>query len=127
LDFIADKQWLHNLTVFGNGTWTKSKVYALAYFVGQLIIASHLNYGKRCIPGVNRPLYGQSPWLVNAGINYNAKYVGANISYNRSGYRSYVTSVDPNAIEYENGRNLVDLQLSTRLLKQKAEIKLNVA
>jgi hypothetical protein len=71
-------------------------------------------------------LYGQSPWLVNAGINYNSKYVGANISYNRSGYRSYVTNVNPNAIEYENGRNLIDLQLSTRLLKQKAEIRLNV-
>jgi outer membrane receptor protein involved in Fe transport len=127
LDFIADKQWLHNLTMFGNGTWTKSKVYALAYFVDAVNNGESFKLRQEVIPGVSRPLYGQSPWLVNAGINYNAKYVGANISYNRSGYRSYVTSVTPNAIEYENGRNLVDLQLSTRLLKQKAEIRLNIA
>jgi hypothetical protein len=126
LSFIADKQWLRDLTVFGNGTFTKSKVYAVDYRAVTNDSGTTFELVETPVPGVNRPLYGQSPWLVNAGINYNSKYVGANISYNRSGYRSYVTNVDPNAIEYENGRNLVDLQLSTRLLKQKAEIRLNV-
>jgi outer membrane receptor protein involved in Fe transport len=127
LSFIADKQWLHDLTVFGNGTFTKSKVYAVDYRAVTNDNGTTFELVETPVPGVNRPLYGQSPWLVNAGINYNAKYVGANISYNRSGYRSYVTSVTPNAIEYENGRNLVDLQLSTRLLNQKAEIRLNIS
>jgi outer membrane receptor protein involved in Fe transport len=31
LSFIADKQWLRDLTIFGNGTFTKSKVYAVDY------------------------------------------------------------------------------------------------
>jgi outer membrane receptor protein involved in Fe transport len=126
LSFIAHKQWLRDLTIFGNGTFTKSKVYAVDYRAVTNDDGTTFELVKTPIPGVNRPLYGQSPWLVNAGINYNSKYVGANISYNRSGYRSYVTNVNPNAIEYENGRNLIDLQLSTRLLKQKAEIRLNV-
>lgn len=126
LGFIADKQWLRDLTVFGNGTWTKSKVYAVSYRVTTEDQGKSFLLIEEAIPGVNRPLYGQSPWLINAGINYNSKYAGANISYNRAGYRSYVTSVDPNGIEYENGRNVIDLQLSARLLKQKAEIRLNL-
>jgi len=126
LSFIGDKQWLRDLTIFGNGTITKSKVYALNYTAEAINNGEAYVLVKTPVPGVSRPLYGQSPWMVNAGINYNSKYVGANVSYNRSGYRSYVTNVDPRAVEYEYGRNLVDLQLSTRLLKQKAEIRLNI-
>lgn len=127
LDFIADKQWLRDLTIFGNGTWMKSEVEAVNYAVVALDGGASYELVATDIPGVKRPLYGQSPWIVNAGINYDAKLVGANISYNRSGYRSYVVNNNPNEIEYENGRNMVDLQLSARFLKQKAEIKLNIS
>ncbi len=127
LSFISDKQWLRDLTLFGNGTWMKSEVNAVNYKVVEENGGKTYHLVEEFIPGVKRPLYGQSPWIVNAGINYISKLFGANISYNRSGYRSYVVAVDPRDIEYENGRNLIDLQLSTRLLKQNFEIKLNIS
>lgn len=127
LGFIADKQWLHNLTIFGNGTWMRSVVNAVNYRVVSVDNGTSYKLIEEPVEGVKRPLYGQSPWIINAGINYASKFVGVNMSYNRSAYRSYVVAVTPNQIEYENGRNLVDLQLSTRLLKQKAEIKLNIS
>ncbi|WP_442590057.1 TonB-dependent receptor domain-containing protein [Pedobacter sp. AW31-3R] len=126
LGFIADKEWLRGITVFGNGTWMKSKVEAVDYFVVANDGGASYELVARPINSIDRPMYGQSPWIVNAGINYESKFIGANISYNRSAYRSYVVATLPGEIEYENGRNLIDLQLSTRLMKQKMEIKLNV-
>ena len=127
LGFIADKKWLRNLTIFGNGTWMQSEVKAVNYRVITEDNGASYKLVAETVPGVKRPLYGQSPWIVNAGISYNSKIVGANASYNRSGYRSYVVAVLPSMVEFENGRNLVDLQLSVRMLKQKAEIKLNIS
>ncbi|WP_165503556.1 TonB-dependent receptor domain-containing protein [Pedobacter hiemivivus] len=127
LGFIADKQWLRNITIFGNGTWMQSKVEALNYTVVAHDGGTSYELVETEVPGVKRPLYGQSPWIINAGLSYDSQIFGANISYNRSDYRSYVVDVHPGQVEYENGRNMVDLQLSTRLLKQKAEIKLNIS
>lgn len=124
LGFIADKQWLQNLYLFGNGTLMQSKVRAIKYEpivdngVPKLIVTD--------LPYQDRPLYGQSPYLINGGINYESPAFSANIAYNRSGYRSYTVNADPNQIQYENGRDLVDAQVSVRMFKRKAEIKLNV-
>jgi outer membrane receptor protein involved in Fe transport len=127
LGFIADKKWLRYTTLYGNGTWMQSEVTAVSYRVITQDNGTSFSLLKEIVPGVKRALYGQSPWILNAGINYNAPHFGANLGYNRSGYRSYVTAALPAQIEYENGRNLLDLQLSTRLLRQKAEIKLNIS
>ncbi|RXF70069.1 TonB-dependent receptor [Arcticibacter tournemirensis] len=127
LGFIAAKKWLQNLTLFGNGTWMSSEVDAVDYQVVAIEKGESFTLVEKPVPGVKRPLYGQSPWMLNAGFSYNSSYFGANVSYNRSAYRSYVVNYDPGKIEYENGRNLVDLQLSTRLIRQKAEIKFNIS
>lgn len=120
LGFIADKQWLHNLTIFGNATIMKSEVTTE---VEETIdgVATMVEYP------VKRPLFGQSPYIVNAGIGYDSKYVGLNAVFNRSGYRAYTIQYFPHGVEYELGRNVIDLQLSTRILKQKAEIRLNIS
>lgn len=120
LGFIADRQWLHNLIVFGNGTIIKSKVDA------QEQPMPGDNFETRRLPQQDRPLYGQSPWIVNAGLAWQGEIVGFTASYNRSGHRSYTISVGPSDIEYEKGRNMLDVQLSTRLFQKKAELKLNL-
>jgi hypothetical protein len=74
-----------------------------------------------------RPIQGLSPYIINAGINYQSKSWGFNIGYNRFGRRIVNGGTNPLLVQYENPRDVVDLQLSTRILKQKAEIKLNVA
>lgn len=125
LDFIADKQWLKDLSIFGNGTLMESEVTGLNYLVKPLG-EDQWELEQQEVT-LKRPLYGQTPWIINAGINYNSKSMGANIVYNRTGYRANSIDFQPNSIEYENGRNAIDLQLSTRLMKQRAEIKLNIA
>jgi hypothetical protein len=119
LGFIADKPWLQNLTLFGNGTWIKSMVEA------QTQPLPGENFEQERMPSLNRPLYGQAPWIINGGIAYQDAVFGLTASYNRSGERSNTIDIQPELVEYENGRNLLDVQLSTRIWKQKAEIKLN--
>lgn len=116
LGFIADQQWLRNLSIFGNGALIKSKINTLNYVKDTIAIESK----------EKRSLYGQSPYVVNGGITYNNINYGLTLSYNRSGRRTYTISSNPSLTEYENGRNQVDLQLFCRLMKQKLELKMNI-
>jgi len=116
LHFIADNNLFRNISLFGNGTILKSKVISLAPD----------SAGVMTVSPEKRPLFGQSPWIVNAGISYTNDQYGFNLVYNKSGYRTNTIDANPNFVEYEIGRSLVDLQLFTRLFKQHAELKLNV-
>lgn len=116
LGFISDQQWLHNISLFGNGSLIKSKVHTLSYEGDGTILEKN----------ETRALYGQSPYIINAGLSYISPAYGLTLSYNRFGRRTYTIASDPSLTEYENGRNQVDLQLFGRFLKQKIEIKLNV-
>jgi len=121
LGFIADHQWLNNITLFGNGTIIKSMVE-----VQDLPMPGDNREAER-YPYLDRPLYGQAPWVINGGIAYQDDVFGFTASYNKSGHRSNTINLAPVLVEYENGRNLLDLQVSTRLLKRKAELKLDVS
>lgn len=116
LGFIADRQWLRNLSVFGNGALIKSKINTLSYIQDTIILE---NKEKRA-------LYGQSPYVVNGGVAYSDANYGLTLSYNRSGRRTYTISADPNLTEYENGRDQVDLQLYSRFMKRKLELRMNI-
>lgn len=116
LGFIADQQWLRNLSLFGNGALIKSKINTLSYIQDTTILE---NKEKRA-------LYGQSPYVVNGGITYAQTNYGLTLSYNRSGRRTYTINSQPYLTEYENGRDQVDLQLFCRLMKQKLELKMNI-
>jgi outer membrane receptor protein involved in Fe transport len=74
-----------------------------------------------------RPLQGQSPVIVNAGIQYiDSKYdFGVSVSYNYVGKRIVIVgnTAEPNI--WENPRHVLDLQLS-KTFKEKFELKLNV-
>ncbi|MBB6502549.1 TonB-dependent receptor [Pedobacter cryoconitis] len=119
MSFIADKAWLRNLSIFGNGTIIRSNVVALSYEGADGKTVKELKS--------KRALFGQSPWIANIGLSYTQDQYGINVVYNKSGYRTNTISDNPQLVEYEMGRDLVDLQLFTRLFKQKAELKLNIA
>lgn len=121
LGFIADKPWLHNTTLFGNGTLLKSQVEA------QTLPLPTENFEQKRMPSLDRPLYGQAPWIINGGIAYQDAIFGFTASYNRSGHRSNTIDLNPAMIEYEKGRNILDIQLSARVWKRKAEIKFNAS
>lgn len=117
LGFITDR--LKNLSVFGNGTIIKSRVKSLSY--------EGVNNETVVESTEKRALFGQSPWIVNGGLAYSKDDYGINLVYNKSGYRTNTINFDPNLIEYEMGRDLIDLQLFTRVFKQRGELKLNIA
>ena len=74
-----------------------------------------------------RALYGQVPVLYNAGIQYVGKKLGLNFTFNHSGYKTFITAIDPNLVEYERPRSQFDAQISYKFLKGKMETKLNMS
>ena len=109
LDF-ADA--LKNFTLQGNAAYIKSKV-------------------KDPNLKVDRPLQGQSPYVLNVGLLYDQEEKGLNVTllFNQIGYRlAYVGNPDDGYPDiYEAGRPLLDIQVAQKFLKKKAELRLNVS
>ncbi|MEO5984621.1 MAG: TonB-dependent receptor, partial [Ferruginibacter sp.] len=82
---------------------------------------------------INRPLQGQSPYVINAGLLYDLEEIGFNATllFNQIGERIFlVGSIQGGAGQpniYEAPRPVLDLQLSKKVLKAKGEVKLNIS
>lgn len=115
LSFISSA--LDNFIIGTNLTYIYSRVDA-----SNIVGASAGNSAER-------PLQGQSPYIANVSLMYNSKKGGwsASALYNRIGQRiAFVGSRDILST-WENGRNIVDLQLGKQVLKGKGEFKLTVS
>lgn len=118
MDFVSDQ--LKDFTFIGNVTVLKSTVK----------LNSTQASGKETTQ--NRPLFGQSPYLINAGFQYtnNEKGFNASILYNRQGPRLSLVG-DPDGAGfydmYEKSRNLLDVQVSKKVLNNAGEFKLTVS
>jgi outer membrane receptor protein involved in Fe transport len=78
---------------------------------------------------LSRPLQGQSPYLINFGLQYDHLESGwaATLLFNQIGKRIlFVGNVDIPEI-WENPRPLLDFQIAKKLMKDKAEIRLNIS
>lgn len=82
---------------------------------------------------IDRPLQGQSPYTLNIGLLYDleAKGLSATLLFNQVGHRIYLVG-DKSAGAgtpdiYEAPRPLLDFQIARKLIKNKAELKLNVS
>jgi len=75
-----------------------------------------------------RPMQGQSPYLINAGLIYQNDTLGFGVSlmYNKIGRRIAFVGTNGYQDIYENPRNILDFQVTKRILK-KGELKLNVS
>lgn len=80
---------------------------------------------------VERPLQGQSPYLLNFGLMYDLEKAGFNstLLYNQIGRRIYLVgntdNGDPSV--WEAPRPVLDLQIGKKLMQNKAEIRLNIS
>ena len=74
--------------------------------------------------GTSRPLQGQSPYIINAGLQYldTDKGWGASISYNVIGRRIVIVGAAPEPDFYEAPRHVLDFQLS-KTIKRNAKRK----
>jgi TonB-dependent receptor len=106
-------KWLSNTTLYTNLAYINSKVD-----VGGALIAGE--------DGI-RPLQGQSPFIVNAGLQYldYEKGWSTSISYNVVGRRILIVGSNDEPTYWENPRHVLDFQI-VKTFKERLEIKLNV-
>ncbi len=119
LSFLSgsEESWLNNLYFNGNISVIFSEV-----------TLGNLDAAGNKLPSTTRPLQGQSPYLINAGFQYDGTK-GTNISllYNRIGERLSLVGNDDFGDIYEKPRNLVDFQISQKVMKQKGEVRLTIS
>lgn len=77
------------------------------------------------VANAKRPIQGLSPYIVNAGLSYQQDNWGLNLAFNRSGRKIVNGGTNETLIQYENPRNILDLQVNAKLFKQKCELRLN--
>jgi len=118
LSFLSQKAaWLERLYFNGNASVIFSEV-----------TLGNVDASGNKLPSTQRPLQGQSPYLINAGFQYDGKK-GTNISllYNRIGQRLSLVGNDDFGDIYEKPRDLVDFQISQRVLNRKGELRLTIS
>lgn len=76
----------------------------------------------------NRPMQGQSPYVVNAGLLYDVEKLGLNMTvlFNQVGQRIYLVGNDQVPDIWEASRPLLDFQVAKKVIQNKGEIRLNV-
>ncbi|UKJ08726.1 TonB-dependent receptor [Solitalea lacus] len=104
LNFFGDAAFWNNTTFYTNASYIKSDVV--------------LDGSSR-----QRPLQGQSPYLINTGLQYNNGKLGVNAMFNRVGQRMLYVGTSGGADIYEAPRNVIDFQISHKLLKDNAELR----
>ncbi len=110
LDFISSKLFQH-LTFYTNAAYIKGSVQ----FNGQ---------------DINSPLQGQSPYLINGGLNYTSDNdrFSCNLLYNRIGPRLRFRAIGGGALNiFEKPRDVVDFQVSKKLIRNKLEAKITIS
>jgi TonB-dependent receptor len=82
---------------------------------------------------IDRPLQGQSPYLINASLLYDVEKYGLNMTllFNRIGHRIFLVG-DAQAASgfpdiYEAPRSLLDFQTTKKILKTKGEVRLSIS
>jgi hypothetical protein len=104
-------KFLNNLSLFTNFAYVVSKV-DLSNVTG----------------AENRPLQGQSPYVVNGGISYIDNDYGFSISavYNRVGRRIYFVGNVREPSLWEEGRNVLDFQFTKSFFKNKLDLRFTI-
>jgi Outer membrane protein beta-barrel family/CarboxypepD_reg-like domain/TonB-dependent Receptor Plug Domain len=107
LDFVSEK--LKNFTLSGNVSYIYSRV--------------------KDTVDLSRPLQGQSPYLVNAGLQYDIEKIGfsSTVLFNQVGRRILFVGDKSVPDIWEAPRPLLDFQIAKKILKKKGEVKINIS
>lgn len=107
LDFIAS---LKRFTIQGNFSYIYNRV----------------SFDQQSL---DRPMQGQSPYVLNAGVQYDISEIGLNTTllFNQVGRRILYVGNEQLPPVWEAPRPLLDLQIAKKILKAKGEIKLNIS
>ena len=97
-------------------------------FVFQTNISYIYNRVTKNEANLDRPMQGQSPYVVNASLQYDIEKYGLNTTllFNQIGDRIFYVGGNDFPPVTEQHRPLLDLQVAKRILGETAEIKMNV-
>lgn len=114
LDFIVNTDFMKNTTAYTNISLVKSTVNNPS--------GSGLN-----LKDTKRPMVGQAPYVINAGLQHSFldNKLTFNALYNKVGRRLAIAGGVVFPAVWEAPRDVVDLQLGMKVLKNKGEIKFN--
>lgn len=97
-------------------------------------LTANLSYIHNRVSGstnarIDRPMQGQSPYVVNLGLQYDLERYGltSTLLFNQIGRRIAYVGNDQTPVIWEAPCPLLDFQLAKRVLKSKGEIKLNIS
>lgn len=124
LAFIAPGSFLKDVYISGNAAFLKGNV---TYNLERLLFAAQGIDREIKTQDRKRPLQGLSPYTVNAGLTYQGKIIGAALNYGRNGRKLLFAGDYDKYDEYEASRDVLDLQISARFLKERLEIKFNAS
>jgi hypothetical protein len=102
---------------------------ALKNFTFQTNISYIYNRVKKGSANLDRPMQGQSPYVINAGLQYDIEKAGINTTllFNQIGDRIYYVGGNDIAPVTEQHRPLLDFQIAKKIIKNTGEIKLNIS
>lgn len=128
MEFRKNLGFIHplvrNFTFYGNGAYFDSKVVTINEVADPADPAKRI----RVLKELDRPLVGQSPFLINLGLLYENDDFSGNMVFNQTGYRPFfAVDGNPQISEFRAGYGQLDLQIAQKLLKKKAELKLNIS
>jgi outer membrane receptor protein involved in Fe transport len=114
LDFIVDNDFMKNTTAHANLSLIKSKV------------TNPVNSGLNLLE-TERPMVGQAPYVINAGLQHSFldNKLNFNALYNKVGRRLAVAAGASFPSIWEAPRDVIDLQIGMKILKNKGELKFN--
>ena len=92
-------------------------------------VQGNMSYIYNRVKSLDRAMQGQSPYLLNAAVQYDVEKYGisATLLFNQIGRRiAFVGGSDQPPI-WENPRPILDFQLAKKILNRRGELKLNIA
>lgn len=99
----------------------------LTAYANAAFIKGNVKFGNL---DINSPMQGQSPYLINGGLTWLStdESFAVNVLYNRIGPRLRFRAKGAGALNiFERPRDVLDFQVSKKLLKNRLEIKLTVS
>jgi outer membrane receptor protein involved in Fe transport len=119
---------VRNITLYGNVTYLDATVTPMTISTGidpdnknKVIVTETLGEKEK------RPQTGASNYMINAGFYYDVKPFSLSLVYNTVANRMYRPSVPYVSSLFERPLQALDAQIAVRMLKNKAELKVNVA
>jgi TonB-dependent receptor len=118
----VEGEFRKNLSFIKGEFFNNLSVYANAALMKGSVAFDTLTY--------NTPMQGQSPYLINAGLNYSTdnNSLSFNLLYNIVGSRLKFRAIGGAGKNiFEKPRNVLDFQVSKKLMKGNMEIKLTIS